>query len=271
MTSPCSYPSSSDTALTRAAASMSGLGASKASSRYGSVECEDIAVENVPEGDAPCSSSGRSLHYWEMLSSTKDKCLQFTVNVYTRLSIWAPHVERNCTCHHFSEVTMRGLATEYADKGFPAAADAISRAATRVDDFIINVADSNSTTSLFQSLIIVYCATSEVSANQPDLSSHSATRSSRPRGWVVVSWAKVHLRVDYAMACLALFVALLVGVWAYDWRVALLFFLLKVCGDFMVSRIDCSHSQALAALHKVCTVDKDGHMCIQMSALERSV
>jgi hypothetical protein len=81
----------------------------------------------------------------------------------------------------------------------------------------------------------------------------------------------VQLRVDYAMACLALFVALLVGEWAYDWRVTLLFFLLKVCGDLMVSRIDCSHSQALAALHKVCTVDKDGHMCIQMSAFERSV
>jgi hypothetical protein len=179
MTSPC--------ALTRAAASMSGLGASKASSRYGSVECEDTVAENVLECDAPCSSSGRSVDYWEFLSSAKDKCLQFTVNVYTRLSIWAPNVERNCTCRHFSEVTMRALATEYADKGFLAAADAITRAATRVDDFIINVADSNSTTSLFQSLIILHCASSDVSVNQPDLSSHSATRSSRPRGWVVVS------------------------------------------------------------------------------------
>jgi hypothetical protein len=28
---------------------MSGLGASEASSRYGSVECEDTVVENVPE------------------------------------------------------------------------------------------------------------------------------------------------------------------------------------------------------------------------------
>jgi hypothetical protein len=271
MSSPSSLPTSSGTALTRAAASISGLAACKRSLRYGSVECEDIAVENVPEGDAPCSSSGRSVDYWEMLSSAKDKCLQLTVNVYARISIWAPNVERSCTCHHFSEVTMRALATEYADKGFTAAADSITRAATQVDDFIINVADSNSKTSLFQSLIIVHCATSEVSANQPDLSSHSATRSSRPRGWVVVSWAKVQLRVDYTMACLALFVALLVGVWVYDWRVSLLFFLLKVCGDLMVSRIDCSHSQALAVLHKVCTVDKDGHLCIQMSAFERSV
>jgi hypothetical protein len=235
------------------------------------VECEDTAAESVPEGDPPCSSSGRSVDYWEWLSVAKGKCLHWIVDVYTRLSIWAPNVERSCTCQDFGEATMRALATEYVDKEFPAAADAITRAATRVDDFIINVADSNSTTSLFQSLIILHCASSDVSVNQPDLSSHSTTRSRRPRGWVVVSWAKVHLRVDYAMACLALFVALLVGVWAYDWRVALLFFLLKVCGDLMVSRIDCSHSQALAALHKVCTVDKDGHMCIQMSAFERSV
>jgi hypothetical protein len=271
MPTSCSFPLSSGTALTRAAASTSGLGASKSSSRYGSVEFEDTVVESVPEGNPPCSSSRRSVDYWEMLSGAKGKCLHWIADVYARLSIWAPSVERSCTCQDFSEATMRALATEYVDKEFPAAADAIARAATRVDDFIINVADSNSTTNLFQSLIIMHRATSEVSANQQDLSSHSATRSSIPRGWVVVSWAKVQLRVDYAMACLALFVALLVGVWAYDWRVTLLFFLLKVCGDLMVSRIDCSHSQALAALHKVCTVDKDGHMCIQMSALERSV
>jgi hypothetical protein len=45
------------------------------------------------------------------------------------------------------------------------------------------------------------------------------TRSSCPQGYVMLSWAKVRLRMDYAMACLALFLALLVGVRAYDWGV----------------------------------------------------
>jgi hypothetical protein len=273
MTSPCSFPTSSLTALTRAAASMSGLGASKSSSRYGSVECEDTVFENVPEGDPPCSSSARSVDYWELLSGAKDKCLHWIVDVYTRLSIWAPNVERSCTCQEFSEGTMRALAEEYVDKGFPAAADAITRAATRVGDSIISVADNNSRANWFQHFILVRKTKSVSSADPVVMSSQyvGATRSSCPQSYVVLSWAKVRLRVDYAMACLVLFLALLVGVWAYDRRVGLFFLLVKVCGDLIVSRIDCSHAHALGALHEVCTVDSDGHVCIELSAFEGSV
>jgi hypothetical protein len=88
---------------------------------------------------------------------------------------------------------------------------------------------------------------------------------------VLLSWAKVRLRVDYAMASLALFLARLVGVWAYDWGVGLFILLVKVCGDLIVSRIDCSLAHARAALREVCIVDRDGHVCIEMSAFEYNV
>jgi hypothetical protein len=168
---------------------------------------------------------------------------------------------------------MRTLAEEYVDKGLPAAADAITPAATRVGDFIISVADNNSTANWFQHFILVRKTKSVSSADPVVTSSRGVgpTRSSCPRSYIVLSWAKVRLRVDYGMACLALCLALLVGIWAYDWRVGLFFLLVKVCGDLIVSRIDCSHAHALAALREVCTVDRDGHVCIEMSVFEGSV
>jgi hypothetical protein len=45
----------------------------------------------------------------------------------------------------------------------------------------------------------------------------------------------------------------------------------KMCGDLIVSRIDCSLAHALAALREVCIVDRDGHVYIEMSAFEYNV
>jgi hypothetical protein len=101
-----------------------------------------------------------------------------------------------------------------------------------VDDFIISVADNNSTANVFQHFILVRKTKSVSFADPVVMSSRcvGATRSSSPQSYVVLSWAKVRLRMDYAMACLALYLTLLVGVWAYDWRVGLFFLLVKVWG-----------------------------------------